>query len=85
MPLSPLKQYTNIAKLLMQSTPLSLDQMTKLLKVESPLLKRQVGFLVNQGIIKEKDDNLKITYTIATKGIRILKFFKIPQSEKIHN
>lgn len=85
MPASPLKMYLDITKSVMESGPLSLDQIAALLKVDASILKIKVNFLVNEKMIKEKNNNPNVTYAIATKGIRVLKFFRIEPRIKIRS
>ena len=83
MPSSKLKQYVDTIKLLMKSDPLTFKQITALSRVNSSALKKQLKFLVNEGIIKKKDTNPDTTYIVTMKGIRILKYFKVLPSVKI--
>ena len=83
MPPSTLKLYIDVAKLLMESGPLSLDQLSNHLKVNKSTLKQQMTFLVKQRIINKKESNPNVKYVIAAGGIRILKFFKVQPSIRI--
>ena len=83
MPTSKLELCINIAASLMESGPLTLEQLASRLEVKSFSLKQQLRFLVDQGMIKKEDNKPNATYSIAMRGIRVLKFFKVLNSTKI--
>ena len=83
MPTSKLELCIDIANSLMESGPLTLEQLTLLVKAKSPSLEKQLEFLVDQEMVKKEDTEPNITYTIAMRGIRVLKFFKVLPSTKI--
>jgi predicted transcriptional regulator len=85
MPTSKLELCIDIATSLMESGPLTLEQLTSVLETNSPSLERQLEFLVNQEMVKKEDTEPNVTYTIAMRGIRILKFFKVLPSTMIES
>jgi predicted transcriptional regulator len=83
MPSSKLELCIDIVKSLIESGPLTLEQLTLLLEANSPLLEKQLGFLVDQEMVKKEDAGPNVTYTVAMRGIRVLKFFKVLPSTRI--
>ena len=83
MPNSKLELCINIAGSLMESGPITLEELALRLEVNSFSLKQQLGFLVDQGMITKEDTKPNATYSIATRGIRVLKVFKVLPSTKI--
>jgi len=83
MPTSKLELCINIAGSLMESSPLTLEQLAVRLEVNLFPLKQQLRFLVDQGMITKEDTKPNATYSIATRGIRVLKVFKVLPSTKI--
>ncbi len=74
---SKLEQYLTIAKTIMESGPLTFEQLTRLLRVNTFSLKKALGFLVDQGLVKANNTDKKVTYTLAPGGFNILSFFKL--------
>ncbi len=81
--MSKLKLYINIAKAIAESGPLTLNELTSLLKVNPSLLEQPLNFLVREGMISEKDASPTPTYSIAKRGVRVLRYFKVLPSIKI--
>jgi predicted transcriptional regulator len=83
MPSSKLELCIDIIKSLTESGPLTVDQLTLFLEANSPSLEKQLGFLVDQEMVKKEGAGLNVTYTVAMRGIRVLKFFKVLPSTRI--
>lgn len=85
MPPSTLKLYIDIAKTLMKHGPLTTQDLSLSLKVNTSSLKERINFLINEKLIKEKDRDSSATYIITKRGTEILKFFNAQPSIKIIN
>jgi predicted transcriptional regulator len=83
MPSSKLELCIGIVKSLIESGPLTVEQLTILLKANPPSLDKQLGFLIDQEMVKKEDAGLNATYTVAMRGIKVLKFFKVLPSTRI--
>jgi len=83
MPTSKLELCIDIVTSLTESGPLTLEQLTSLLEANSLSLEKQLGFLVDQEMVKKENTGQNVTYTIAMRGIKVLKFFKVLPSTKI--
>jgi len=74
---SKLELCINIAQLLTESGPQTTEQLKARLEINSNLLHRQLKFLVLQNVIKIENTGPSIAYRIASRGIKILEFFKV--------
>ena len=83
MPPSTLKLYIDIAKTLMKCGPLNIQDLSSSLKINSSSLTEPMNFLVDQRLIREKDNHSIVTYTITKRGTEILEFFKIQPLIKV--
>jgi predicted transcriptional regulator len=84
MPSSTLKLYIDIAKTLMNQD-LTAQDLSSFLKVNSSSLKELMSFLIDERLIREKESNSTVTYTLTKRGTRILEFFNVPPLIKLRN
>jgi predicted transcriptional regulator len=82
MPSSTLKLYIDIAKTLMNQD-LTAQDLSSFLKVNSSSLTELMSFLIDERLIREKDSNSIVTYTLTKRGTRILEFFNVPPLIKL--
>jgi len=73
----------DIADSLWKCGPLTAEQLTSRLEVNSLLLEQQLEFLVGQEMVKKEETGLSVTYIIAGRGIMVLEFFKVLPSTRI--
>ena len=78
---SRIMQYINIAKLLMENGPQTINQMRSLLRNHNlAILRRDLDFLSESKIIIEELTSADLSYAITERGIRVLTFFKLNPS-----
>ena len=82
MPSSTLKLYIDIAKTLMNQD-LTAQDLSLFLKVNSSSLKELMSFLMDERLIREKESNSTVTYTLTKRGTRILEYFNVPPLIKL--
>ena len=80
---STLEQYVDIIKTLMEHGSLNIHEFEPFLKVNASSLKERINFLVEQGLVKAKESNHIVTYTITERGTKVLRFFKIQTLMKV--
>jgi predicted transcriptional regulator len=73
---SQLRVYLDIAKSLREQGPQSLDQLALLSRTSADSIKKNLDFLMKEGMIENKDVLAGDVYYIASSGIKILEFFK---------
>jgi|GEM_PF-2309797 hypothetical protein len=87
MAISKLEEYIKIIKSIMESGPLTFEQLTLLLRGNALSLKKALGFLVDQEMVKANNADQKVTYALAPRGIGILSFFRLlplDETREIH-
>jgi predicted transcriptional regulator len=83
MPRSKLELYIDIIKSLFEHGPLSLQEISPIIGIETVELKPQLNMLIKHGLINEKKTRYETgPYTITEQGIKIINFFKIPTNKK---
>jgi predicted transcriptional regulator len=83
MPRIMLNLYIDIAKTLLEHGPLSIHELAQFLKVNPSSLKERINFLVEHGMVKEKEGKSDVTYVIAKRGAEVLKFFNVQTLMKV--
>ncbi len=78
---SPLMQYIEITKFLMEYGPQTISQISSFFKnLKSADLERVLNFLFENKIITRETTDANRTYAITERGIGVLTFFKVKHS-----
>ena len=71
-----LEMYIDVLKIVAQSGSLNLSNFARESNISSSGLKKHLDFLLAQGMLeKQKVGKQKTTYSIAEKGIKVLRYF----------
>lgn len=73
MPTSKLDKYLNILEVLV-ARPQKTDYLSRRLHIDEPVLKRNLAFLVSNGVVEKRKFNDKLTlYAVSERGIAVFK------------
>jgi len=76
-----LKLHLKVLSLLSRYSALSFSDIESYTKISEEWTKANIDLLIEQGLVrKERSINLVDTYAVTDRGIKVLKFFRIPYS-----
>ncbi len=79
---SKLETYVDILKVLAHMGPLKLTHIMNKANVNSSLLNKHLGFLIEQGLVEERTlKKSRTVFAVTQRGINVLKYFREPLQE----
>lgn len=81
MKLSKLEMYIAILKAIGQQRLLQLNTIQEKTNLDTGYLKERITFLVEQGLVEQRNTGNEVTYKNTNRGITVLKYFKQHQDQ----
>ena len=82
MKLSKLEMYIAILKTIGQQRLLQLTTIHEKTNVDLGYLKERIAFLVEQGLVEQRNTGSEVAYKNTNRGINMLKYFKQHENQR---